>query len=278
MSKRIQSKVILRQKKAEYLKNLSAKLDEFSEKVSVILVHPKYQGNIGAIARLMKNSGLTDLRLVSSMDIENEAIYRSMSGREILENASRYESLEDAIKGFTVVAATSSSPTYSDRKFLRLPSTPEAFWNTNLHTAKKIALVFGREDDGLRNEEIELCNAFMFIPANPDYPVFNLSHAVSIILYEMVKQIPESDSEIVEPISPENFDLLLQGAEELMDILKYPKYKRPNADVMIKKIASRTKLTESEFFKIMGILRFLKYKASGSKPPGEKEEQESRKN
>lgn len=278
MSKRIQSKVILRQKKAEYLKNLSAKLDEFSEKVSVILVHPKYQGNIGAIARLMKNSGLTDLRLVSSMDIENEAVYRSMSGREILENASRYESLEDAIKGFTVVAATSSSPTYSDRKFLRLPSTPEAFWNTNLHTAKKIALVFGREDDGLRNEEIELCNAFMFIPANPDYPVFNLSHAVSIILYEMVKQIPESDSEIVEPISPENFDLLLQGAEELMDILKYPKYKRPNADVMIKKIASRTKLTESEFFKIMGILRFLKYKASGSKPPGEKEEQESRKN
>ncbi len=272
MNKRIQSKLVLKEKKEEHLKNLSAKLTELSEKVSVILVHPKYQGNIGAIARLMKNSGLTDLRLVSPMEIENEAIYRAMNGREILENATRFDSFEEAIKGFSVVAATSSSPTYSDRKFLRLPVTPETFWNTSLHTARKIALVFGREDDGLRNEEIELCNSFMFIPANPEYPVYNLSHAVSIILYEMIKQLPESDSEIVEPISPENLERLLESAGELMDILKYPGYKRPNADVMIKKIASRAALTESEFYKIMGVLRFLKYMSSGSKPPNQQDD------
>ncbi len=275
MNTRVQSKIVLKEKKEAYLKNLSGKLSELSEKVSVILVHPKYQGNIGAIARLMKNNGLTDLRLVSSQMIENEAVYRAMNGREILENATRFESFEDAVKGFTVVAATSSSPTYSDRKFLRLPTTPDEFWENNLNSAKKIALVFGREDDGLRNEEIELCNAFIFIPANPEYPVYNLSHAVSIILYEMIKQLPESDSEIVEPISPDNLERLLQSAGELMDILKYPDYKRPNADVMIKKIASRAALTESEFYKIMGIVRFLKYMASGSKPPNKREEQES---
>lgn len=278
MSQRIQSKIVLREKQEEHFKNLSEKLKEISGKVSVILVHPKYQGNIGAIARLMKNSGLTDLRLVTNNEIENEAVYRAMNGREILENASRFESLDEAINGFTVVAATSSSPTYSDRKFLRLPSTPEIFWKTNLQTSEKIALVFGREDDGLRNEEIELCNAFMFIPANPDYPVYNLSHAVSIILYEMIKQLPESNPEIVEPISAENFDLLLKGVGDIMDILKYPSYKRANADVMIKKIASRSNLTQSEFYKIMGVIRFLKYMASGSEPPKKKANPKERRN
>lgn len=276
MSKRIQSKLDLKEKKEEYLRTFSERLGDLSERVSVVLVYPKYQGNIGAVARLMKNCGLKDLRLVSSTEIENEALYRSMNGRDILETATRYENLKDAISDFSVVAATSSSPTYSDRNFLRLPSTPETFWKKTLHSASKIALVFGREDDGLRNEEIELCNAFMFIPANPEYPVFNLSHAVSIILYEMVKQLPESDAGIVEPISPENFDLLLKGAGELMDILNYPKYKRANADVMIKKIAVRANLTESEFFKIMGILRFLKYLTSGSEPPGKNTDQKER--
>ena len=182
-----------------------------------------------------------------------------MNGKEILESASHYDSFEEAVKGFSVVAGTSSSPTYSDRKFLRLPTTPMEFWKTNLPGGKRIALVFGREDDGLRNAEIELCNAFMYIPANPDYPVYNLSHAVSIILYEMLNQLPESTPSIAETISEENFSLLLESAFELLDLINYPGYKRANAEVMIKKIASRANLTESEFYKIMGMVRYMKY-------------------
>lgn len=231
------------------------------ERISVILVHPKYQGNIGAIARLMKNAGLTDLRLVSDLNIENEALFRAMNGRELLEKAQRFDSFEDAIKDFSVVAATSSSPTYSDRKFLRLPSNPEDFWKTNLSSGERIALVFGREDDGLRNEEIELCNSFIYIPANPDYPVFNLSHAVSIILYEMLKQLPESKPEMSDPIAPMNLDLLINSFEELLDLTDYPDYRKPNAKVMIRRIASRANITESEFYKMMGILKYFKFTA-----------------
>ena len=207
----------------------------------------------------MKNNGLTDLRIVGGPQIENEAIYRAMNGKEILETATHYDSFEEAAKGFTVIAGTSSSPTYSDRKFLRLPTTPQEFWKTNLQGNKKIALAFGREDDGLRNTEIEMCNAFMYIPANPEYPVYNLSHAVSIILYEMLNQLPESSPNIAETISDENFNLLMGNAFELLDFINYPEYKRANAEVMIKKIASRSNLTESEFYKIMGVVRYLKY-------------------
>ncbi len=259
MNKRILSKIELKERKKDYLSSLHEQLSSLSARISVILVHPKYQGNIGAIARLMKNNGLTDLRIVGGPQIENEAIYRAMNGKEILEKATHYDSFEEAAKGFTVIAGTSSSPTYSDRKFLRLPTTPQEFWKTNLQGNKKIALAFGREDDGLRNTEIELCNAFMYIPANPEYPVYNLSHAVSIILYEMLNQLPESSPNIAETISEENFNLLMENAFELLDFINYPEYKRANAEVMIKKIASRSNLTESEFYKIMGVVRYLKY-------------------
>ncbi len=259
MNKRILSKIELKERKKDYISSLSDQLSLLSGRISVILVHPKYQGNIGAIARLMKNNGLSDLRIVGGPQIENEAIYRAMNGKEVLEAASHYDSFEDAAKGFSVVAGTSSSPTYSDRKFLRLPTTPEEFWRNNLPGSKKIALVFGREDDGLRNAEIEICNAFMYIPANPEYPVYNLSHAVSIILYEMLNQLPESSPNIAETISEENFNLLIKNAFELLDLINYPGYKRANAEVMIKKIASRANLTESEFYKIMGMARYMKY-------------------
>ncbi len=259
MNKRIQSKIDLKERKEDYISSLSDQLSRLSERITVILVHPKYQGNIGAIARLMKNNGLKDLRIVGGPHIENEAIYRAMNGKEILESATHFDSFEEAVKGFSVIAGTSSSPTYSDRKFLRLPTTPTEFWRTNLPGNKKIALAFGREDDGLRNTEIELCNAFMYIPANPEYPVYNLSHAVSIILYEMLNQMPESSPDIAESISEENFQLLIENAFEILDLINYPGYKRGNGEMMIKKIASRANITESEFYKLMGMARYLKY-------------------
>jgi TrmH family RNA methyltransferase len=265
LNKRILSKIELKERKEDYISSLSEELSRLSERISVILVHPKYQGNIGAIARLMKNNGLNDLRIVGGPSIENEAIYRAMSGKEILESATHYDSFEEAVKGFSVIAGTSSSPTFSDRKFLRLPVTPQEFWKSHLKGDKKIALVFGREDDGLRNTEIEICNAFMYIPANPEYPVYNLSHAVSIILYEMLNQMPESSPDIAESISEENFNLLIENVFGILDLIDYPGYKRPNAEVMIKKIASRANITESEFYKIMGMARFLKYLVQDSR-------------
>ena len=71
-------------------------LDKF---ISVVLVEPKYQGNIGAVARSMANSGISDLRIVKT-PIETEALYRSMHGRYILENAKIFDTLDEAVKDF----------------------------------------------------------------------------------------------------------------------------------------------------------------------------------
>ncbi|MEM0158205.1 MAG: RNA methyltransferase [Thermoplasmataceae archaeon] len=231
-------------------------MEEISARVSVVLVQPKYQGNIGAVARSMENFGLASLRIVGIEGIDDEAYARSMNGRKILENARFFKEFSEAVSDFQVIAGTSSTYTYDDRKVLRLPLTPQEFWETYLHRPGKIALVFGREDDGLRNNEIEMCNAFVTIPANPKYPVLNLSHAVAIILYELFKTIPGYAPKVREPISPTNFKILMEAFGKLIEASGYPEHKRSKALLSVKRILSRSGLSETEFFKLMGIIKY----------------------
>ena len=114
---------------------------ELKNLISVVLVEPKYQGNIGAIARSMANSGLTDLRIVKTK-IEAEAIYRSMHGKYILENARTFDNFDDAVKDSEIIAGTSDI-SKAGEKFNRVPVSPEEFWNNYGLTGKKVSLVFG---------------------------------------------------------------------------------------------------------------------------------------
>jgi len=241
--------------------NISLIFKNLAERVTVILVEPHIEGNIGAVARSMKNAGLANLILVNPTEIGNEAFARTMGGRNILENARICDSLASVAGEFSVLAGTSSTATINHKKFRRIPVTPSEFWKNNLGTNAKIALVFGREGDGLRNSELEICSQFLFIPANPEYPVYNLSHAVTIVLYEMTRQALEKEyigNNQEEPVSPENFNLLLKDIYQIMDLVSYPKYKRKNTDVMIRRILGRSSLSDTEFYKIMGILKLIR--------------------
>ncbi|MFG1449286.1 MAG: RNA methyltransferase [Thermoplasmataceae archaeon] len=272
MKRRTLNKESLQRKRDSYHLIFSETLSELNKKVSVILVAPKYGGNIGAIARLMRNYGLSDLRFVSPPEIGDEAMARAMNGKEILLNARRYDNFADAIEGFRIVAATSSSITLDDRKFRRLPETPSKFWKRALKTEGNIALVFGREDDGLRNTEIELCNSFIHIPSNPEYPVLNLSHAVSVILYEMIRDLDRRLPVTADPVEEKNMSRLVDSVMELISMTDFPEYKIPNTKVMISRLMARAELTQSEYFKIMGIIRFLRFKLGNDGIDGESPE------
>ncbi len=222
--------------------------------ISVVLVEPKYQGNIGAVARSMANSGIVDLRIVKTMP-ETEAYYRSMHGRYILENAKIFENFEDAIEGFEIVVGTSDI-SKSGEKFSRVPISPEDFWNKYGLNGQKVALVFGREDNGLHNTELKKCNFFIKLIGNPEYPVYNLSHAVAIILYEMVK-IYYSSNVIARKdlITNRNMEILIKRINQMLSMIDYNDSERSTLLTMLNKIIGRSELTESEFYKIMGILR-----------------------
>lgn len=227
-----------------------------SRKVSVALVEPKYSGNVGSVARAMHNCGLDDLILINPVELDDDAFKFSMHSKYILENSRKFNSLSEVIDGFRYVVGTSSVESFNGKKFRRVPVEPAEFWQTALKHDGKILLVFGREDDGLRNTEIELCNTFVHIAANPEYPVFNLSHSVAIILYEMVNQADVERKEIKSKTAI-NSDLIADELIKSMNLSAYPEYKRQNATVMLRRLSSRMELTETEYHKLMGILKSI---------------------
>ncbi|MBN2015175.1 MAG: RNA methyltransferase [Candidatus Altiarchaeota archaeon] len=153
---------------------------------SVILVEPKYEGNVGSVARVMKNFGFSELVLVEPPMLGKEARAMAMHGRDILDNAKVFDDFSSLKDEFDFLIAT-SAVIATDKNKLRTPVSPSELAEAS-DIEGKIGLVFGREDQGLLNEEIGLCDLLVSIPASPGYPTLNLSHSVAVILYELSRQ------------------------------------------------------------------------------------------
>ena len=151
--------------------------------IRIVLVNTSHPGNIGAAARAMKNMGLSRLTLVEPEDYPSlEAISRSVGAVDLLDNANVVKDLEQAISGCVWVAGTSARLRTVEWPIL----DPRECVQQSLENIEQgdIAIVFGRENSGLTNEEMELCNALLHIPTNPDFSSLNLAAAVQVVCYE----------------------------------------------------------------------------------------------
>ncbi|RLF62628.1 MAG: RNA methyltransferase, partial [Thermoplasmata archaeon] len=151
----------------------------------VVLVEPKYSGNVGAVARVMMNFDFSNLYLVNPCELDKDCFSRAMHASSIIENAKIFDSFEKAIKDLDFLVATSSVATDSEKKHLRKAILVEDFSKKILEVDGRIGLIFGREDFGLYNSEIEKCDLLVKIPTSEKYPSLNLSHAVCITLYNL---------------------------------------------------------------------------------------------
>jgi TrmH family RNA methyltransferase len=152
--------------------------------IRVILVEPEGSYNVGFVARLCKNFSVDELYLVSPKIDIKEALRFSAKGKEVLEKAVIVSNYDDAIRDLDIKIATSS---IADIQGDLLRNSIRPWEILNFIDNKRIGLIFGRESVGLTRDEISKADFLLFIPANPEYPVLNLSHAVSIILYEIWK-------------------------------------------------------------------------------------------
>jgi tRNA/rRNA methyltransferase len=150
------------------------------------LVHPKIAGNIGSVARAMKNFGLNDLRLVNSVadPLAQEARQLSTQGESILHDAKTFPSLQEAVADCVWVAATSARLGGLFRRQNVLTVREGMQLGVERSQSGTIALVFGPEDHGLTTEQVSLCHHLLTIPASEEYGVLNLAQAVVICLYE----------------------------------------------------------------------------------------------
>ena len=192
--------------------------------VKIVLVGTTHPGNIGAAARAMKNMGIKNLSLVEPKEFPSDvAIYRSKAAKDILEHAQVFNTLEEAISDCELVIGTSARGRKVPWPILNPKEAAEEVSRSSSH--HKIAIIFGREDRGLTNEELGLCNLHVNIPTDPDYSSLNLAQAVQILVYEIRQAIlgeqEDKDYWDVELANNDQTELLINHMDELMQQVEF---------------------------------------------------------
>lgn len=162
--------------------------------IRIVLVEPSHPGNIGGAARAMKTMGLSDLALVNPVRYPDpQAEWRAAGAQDVLDGVQVFGSLDEAIADRQWVVGTST-------RVRRIPWPLEkaevvAAGVIERLPEQRIAILFGRETNGLANEELQRCHCHLVIPANPEYSSLNLAMAVQVVCYEIYRQLEDSPLE-----------------------------------------------------------------------------------
>ena len=170
------------------------------DNVRIILIGTSHPGNVGSAARAMKTMGLSNLVLVDpECTVDGKSRALSAGATDVLENHQVFATLDEAIADCGLVIGASARPRTLEWPML----DPREMGEKAVIEGQKhpVALVFGRENSGLSNEELQKCHFHVFIPANPDYSSLNLAMAVQTLCYEIrmaflsTKAYPEQQEE-----------------------------------------------------------------------------------
>ena len=218
----------------------------------IVLVEPLYQGNVGSVARAMKNFGFTDLALVNPCPLEGEARAMSSHARDVLEGATITNSIEEAVTGANLLIGTTGITGSKFDEHIRIPAHVPRNLKQHLEgSSGTIALLFGREDKGFTNDELRMMDMILTIPTSEIYPVMNLSHAVAVTLYEL-SDVQAGETPLADPFDTK---LLMEHITQVLDDIAYPAHKKEKTELMLKRIFGRARLIPREVQTLRGVLR-----------------------
>jgi TrmH family RNA methyltransferase len=170
--------------------------------VRIVLIDPSHPGNVGSVARAMKNMALSDLVLVRPRSFPHaESIALAAGADDILAGARVVETVAEAISDCAFIAGTTGRP----RSYYWEFTTPREVAQriAVLPEETRVALLFGSERYGLATEDLNHCNVLVRIPANPDYCSLNLAMSVQLVTYEllMAREQPHSHTQLELPLA-----------------------------------------------------------------------------
>jgi len=221
--------------------------------IRVILLEPEKSGNIGSVARSMRNFDLGDLWIVNPKTrINGEARAFAMRGLPILESAKIVTSFDQAIKDVDAVAGTSSVAARSSSNLSRVAITPKQLAERTSTSKGILGIVFGRESSGLNNQEVEACDFMVTIPASREYNVLNIAVAASILFYELFHRKAANQSGRAS--QPAKKRLLLQF-DHLAAVSDLQPHKRRLAQRAFRNVISRSFISSREASLLVGIFR-----------------------
>ena len=226
--------------------------------ISIILVEPELSENVGFIARTMKNFDFKELILIKPKCSLDKAVKTAKHGKDILKKAKvkdfSYIKKFDYLIGTTAILGT-------DYNIPRNPINPEQLSEKlkKINLKKlKIGLLIGREGSGLNNKEIDMCDILVSIPASKKYPTLNISHAASIILYELFKTKKEKSTSHINFATKKEKEIILKYFNKILNQIDFKtKEKKQTQKKVWKRIFGKALLTKREAFSVMGLFRKL---------------------
>jgi tRNA/rRNA methyltransferase len=226
--------------------------------IYVVFVEPETPGNIGFLARTMKNFGLKQMVLINPCPLEHDSYYMAMHAREIIYNRQEYPSLEEFLKtGKIDFAVGTTGEAGGSYNIPRIAVTPDNLAQS-LNVDGNIALILGREGDGLTNQELELCDVVVSIPTHESYPILNVTHAAAIIFYELFKNEKPYPVEDLDEASLDEKQDLIKYMDDVLDNLDYPPHKKKNASTVFRRVIGRAFISGREAHTLKGMFRRIK--------------------
>ncbi len=245
----------------------------------IVLVETSHPGNIGAVARAMKNMQMNQLRLVNPKFFPHaDATSRASGADNVLRTASVYDSLQTAIADCEIVLGASArdrtiswpalTPRQCAEKWVTAKTPqPEQMQNASSPPQGKrianIALVFGRENSGLKNHELDLCHYLLRIPCNTEYSSLNLAAAVQVVCYELfvatdqehISQVGDRDE--VPPANAEQMEAFYIHLQQTMSDIGFLHPERSQSIMRrLRRLFNRSQIDTKELDILRGILRF----------------------
>jgi len=232
-----------------------------TRQIDVVLVRPKEDGNVGAVARLARNFGGDRLVLVASRaKVGTVARRRAMGGLALLRTAVKVRTFDQAVEGAGLVVGTTDLSTGRSNAYLRRSVSPERLGEMLRTLEGRVAIVFGPEDNGLSRAELQRCDLLVHIPARREFPTLNLSHAAAIVLYAVHRARGPDDPEttpapeVVELNGPEK-ELFLERMGELLARTGYPAHKRRGLILLFRRVFGRATPSEAELRMMLGLFK-----------------------
>lgn len=231
------------------------------ERVRIVLIATSHPGNIGAVARAMKNMGLERLVLVAPEQYPDpQATWRAVSANDVLERAQVVASLDEAIGDCGFVVGASAKDRRIPWPVLDARRAAAEIGGASGHS--DVAILFGREDNGLSNAELMRCNLHLAIPTSAAYSSLNLAMAVQIVCYELhmltaaAELVDDPAAQWDAPLATqENLERFFVHLEETLSQIGFLNPAAPRQLMpRLRRLYSRLRLDEMELNILRGML------------------------
>jgi tRNA/rRNA methyltransferase len=238
----------------------------------VILVETQLADNIGSVARAMANFGLSELRLVNPKQgwPHERAVVMAAGADRVLNAAKVYDTVEAAIGDLHYVFATTARA-HDQAKPVVAADTAATVAGEKIAAGERVGLMFGRERNGLENQEVGLADSIITLPVNPAFASLNLGQAVVIVAYEWFKHatsgaLPFGTPQRSDAAPREQLLAFFQNLEHELEKVEFfrPPDKRDTMQINLRNIFSRMQPTQQDIHTLHGVIMTI---AQGRKGP-----------